>query len=308
MLVGLVLVMLMLVAACGEADANSGNSDSAAEPTPTEEPIAYPQGADDVVVRIENTGGFVPQEFLVTHMPVFSLYGDGRAIIEGPQIMIYPGPALPNLQMGTLTDEGIQKILEAAAEAGLLDGDKHYTMDGIADAGTTVFTVTANGVTHTVSAYALDITSLPGIPAEDAEDAEDVEARQKLIEFQQKMVDYTSWLPATAIAEAQAEFPIERLQIVTRPAGLNTPSDESVKPGEQEWPLEIPLAEIGEPFPFMEQARCAVIEGADLDTLMPALRDANQITRWTSDGEEYSLLIRPLLPDEQGCQQPILGQ
>lgn len=174
LLIGLVLVTLMLFAACGEAEMTF-NSGSAAEPTPTEEPIAYPQGADDVVVRIENTGGFVPQEFLVTHMPVFSLYGDGRAITEGPQIMIYPGPALPNLQMGTLTDEGIQLILEAAAEADLLDGDKHYMVDGVADAGTTVFTVTANGVTHTVSAYALNITDLPGIPAED------VEARQKQI-------------------------------------------------------------------------------------------------------------------------------
>ena len=308
LLVGLVLVFMLLFAACGSKDPNLGSSGSAAEPTsteepagtPTPEPSAYPQGTRDVVVRIEHTGGFVPQEFLVTRLPLVSLYGDGRVLTEGPQIMIYPAPALPNVQMGILNDEGIQMILQAAEEAGLLEGDKHYSLDTIAADATTVFTITAGGGTHTVSAYALDVTDTPDVPADE------VEARKKLVEFQAKVVDYMSWLPETAIDAPQTAYPIERLQVISQPAGLYAPGDDSIDPGEMEWPLETPLAELGEPFEFMEQARCVVLEGEELDSMLTALQDANQLTRWQSGGEEYSFHIRPILPDEQGCVEPQL--
>ena len=318
LLVGLVLVFMLVFAACGEADPAVGNSGSQPDPTPTNNPAGgvdgtpgtgageptetveyiYPQGADEVVVRIESIGGFVPQEFLVTRLPLVSLYGDGRVLTEGPQIMIYPAPALPNLQMGTLTDEGVQLILRAAEEAGLLEGDKHLPLDTVADAATTVFTITVAGKTHTVSAYALDITDAPDVPAEQ------LEAREKLVEFQAKVVDYLSWLPETAIAEQQIAYPIERLQVISQPADLYVAGDESIEPGEAEWSLETPIAELGEPFEFMEQARCVVLEGQELDSMLTALQDANQLTRWQSGDEEYTLHIRPILPDEQGCMEP----
>lgn len=320
LLLGLVLVFMLLMAACGEADTRVGGAGSqpestpAQEPTPTPtpepapteepagtptvEPTDYSQEAGDVVVRIEYTGGFMPQEFLVTRLPILSLYGDGRVLTEGPQIMIYPAPALPNIQMGTLNDEGIQLILQAAREAGLLDGDKHYPLDMIADAATTVFTITSGGQTHTVSVYALEMTGDPSLSAED------VEARKKLSAFQAKVVDYISWLPETAITAPQTSYPIERLQIVSQPADLYSAGDDSIEAGEAEWPLETPLAEAGEPFEFLEQARCVVLEGAELDSMLSALQDANQLTRWQSGGEEYSLHLRPILPDEQGCALP----
>ncbi len=34
---------------------------------------------------------------------------------------------------------------------------------------------------------------------------------------------------------------------------------------------------------------------------MPAVRNANQISPWTSDGKTYGITFRPLLPDESGC-------
>jgi hypothetical protein len=91
-------------------------------------------------------------------------------------------------------------ILKAAEEAGLLEGDKHYPLDTIADAATTVFTITAGGETHTVSVYALDATEGPGIDAAPNVPAEEREARLKLAKFQGKLMDYISWLPETAIA------------------------------------------------------------------------------------------------------------
>ncbi len=57
-------------------------------------------------------------------MPSFTLYGDGRAIVQGPITMEYPGPALPNLRQVRLTEAGVQAVLAAAQSAGLLDGDR----------------------------------------------------------------------------------------------------------------------------------------------------------------------------------------
>jgi hypothetical protein len=47
--------------------------------------------------------------------------------------------------------------------------------------------------------------------------------------------------------------------------------------------------------------RCGTVAGDDAATLMPLVEQANQLTPWTSDGSQYSLLFRPLLPDESGC-------
>ena len=56
-------------------------------------------------------GGFVAPSYSLKPVPAFSLYGDGRLIIEGPQIEIYPGPALPNLLVTRISEDGVQAIL-----------------------------------------------------------------------------------------------------------------------------------------------------------------------------------------------------
>ncbi len=97
--------------------------------------IAHPTGADEVVLRVAYEGGFVPYEYTLSSVPSWSLFGDGTLIVQGPQIEIYPGPALPNLVAIPISEEGVQAILEAARDAGLMDGDATYGNDCIADAG-----------------------------------------------------------------------------------------------------------------------------------------------------------------------------
>jgi gas vesicle protein len=55
------------------------------------------------VVKIEQVGGFIAPWVTLGRYPTVVLYADGRLIMEGPQIEIYPGPALPNLQVTQLT-------------------------------------------------------------------------------------------------------------------------------------------------------------------------------------------------------------
>jgi hypothetical protein len=118
------------------------------------------------------------------------------------------------------------------------------------------------------------------------------------------VLDYMNWLPEETIIETEIEYPLEQLQIVSIPREQFIEGDDAIDPGEMDWPLDTPLAELGEEYPYMQDARCAVIEGEELDRLVEYLHQANELTTWLSDGEEFALLLRPLLPGETGCTQP----
>ncbi len=169
----------------------------------------------------------------------------------------------------------------------------------VADAPTTVFTVNAGGEVTVVSAYALGIAEDPNASAEERQ------ALAKLQRFHQRVVDLAQFLPAEAIVAAEESYPIERLQILAESVASlppPDPNDPAANQPPQEWPLDSSIAG----YELLDSAgglalRCGVVEGDDLDRLLPLLQDANTLTPWVSDGEEFLLTVRPLLPDEQGC-------
>src|SRR4029453_11312592 len=130
-----------LASACGglgSDDPGSGGATGASGTTG----IEHPTGASDLILRVAYEGGFVAYEYTLGTTPFWSLFGDGTLIVPGPQIEIYPGPALPNLTATPVSEDGIQAILQAARDAGLMDGDQNYGDMCIADAANTVFTTT----------------------------------------------------------------------------------------------------------------------------------------------------------------------
>ena len=141
------LILLLALAACAETPVDPGNGGG----------IDHSTSPDHVLVQISFEGGFVPVEWTYTNFPFYSLYGDGTLILPGAQIEIYPGPALPAISSRQVDEAGIQAILQKAIAA-LEDiptdlNDLGYM--SIADAPTTVITVSAGGVDRTVRAYAL---------------------------------------------------------------------------------------------------------------------------------------------------------
>lgn len=249
------------------------------------------RGPNDLVLRVETAGGFVPHEYMLRRVPEFSLHGDGRLITQGPQAAIYPGPALPNLLVRQISTEGMEAIVKAARGAGLAGPDREYPCNMVADAPTTVFTFSDNGI-HRISAYALGIGCEGG-----GVSAGEETARAKLESFQEKLGDLEGWLPGGSVGR-EMSYRFEALRAHVAPAGGS--GGEEPKPQVKDWPLAGSLAQFGKES-AEAPARCGVVAGEDLTTMLRALQSANETTRWRSGGVVYQVWFRPLLPDESGC-------
>lgn len=244
-----------------------------------------PGGGHDLILRIDIAGGFLPPQAQLRQVPMFALYADGQLIVPGPQIEIYPGPALPNLQVRHVSETGIQAILDAADKAGLLGPDRHYGYPQIADAPTTTFTLVANGKRHIVSVYALGMEE-PG--------QGDPSKRSALAAFQGKITNLDAWLPAGSLGPEEP-FLTDELRVYV--FSYQPPQDLMQKT------IDWPLGSLRgfRPLPDNGEIRCGTVVGPDLKAVLTAARQANELTPWGADEERWTLLFRPLLPDESDC-------
>lgn len=278
-----VLVPLLALTACADAPTGSGAGPG----------IEHATGPSDLLVRVAYEGGFVPVEWHLTSIPTFSLYGDGTIVLPGAQIEIYPGPALPAISSRPVSEAGIQAILEEALAAtesvpGTVDD---LGSVAIADAPWTVITVNAGGVERTIKVYAL--AEAPERP--DGMPEEVYRARQRLGRFVTKIGNLQPWLPSGSLGEETTFDPDSARLLVSDYRKVDELSQERI-----DWPLDGALAGFGEP---TEPAtyRCGTLEGSDWTAVRDAAGRANQLTPWTDEGQRFSVLFRPLLPDESGC-------
>ena len=280
------LPILMLAGGCGLLGGPSTGA------------VQHP-GGSDVVVRIELTGGFVPYESIFTSMPVLTLLGDGRVIVQGPQIEVYPGPALPNVQVRALTEDGIQTVLHRVFQTGLFDRDRSFTAASqfVADANSTVFTVHADGREVTVDVYALgalgDQASFPpGIPAEE------IDAHDLLGSVGADLMNLDAWIQAADWADPSwAAYRPESLRLLVRNVDGVPPDDPSVPSEPMPWPGSTSPDAFGDSS-SAQDFRCGVVSGTEADAWYAALEQATTMTRWTDGAHLYVVTPRPLLPDE----------
>lgn len=280
----LALVALML-SACADAPTAGGGSTSPG--------MSHSGEPSDLLLRWGYEGGYTPPEFQLTNLPSFSLYGDGTVVRPGPQMEIYPGPALPSIEMARIDEAGIQAILEAALDANLdAVGDlTDMGSVGIADAADTVFTARFGDINRTVRIYALSEMGgqMPGM----ADD--EFEARKKLLRLVEQLGSLETWLPEGSVSEATAYDPTGVRVFVSDFRGQPDLPQPTV-----EWPLTTPLQGIGEK--AGAGFRCIAVTGAEwAEQLLSVVQTANQLTPWTSEDERYAIAFRPLLPDEAAC-------
>jgi hypothetical protein len=276
------LALLLTLAACAETlvDPGVGGIDHSTAP-------------DEVLVRISYEGGFVPVEWTYRNFAFYSLFGDGALIVPGAQIELYPGPALPAISSRQVDEAGIQAILgQALAVTRDIPADLNdLGFMGIADASTTVITVSAGGVDRTIRAYALsELTERPdGMPERE------YQARLSLQELVATLTGPTEWLPEGSLGPEGAYEASAARVFVGDHRAEDDPAQDPMP-----WPLSAGLADFGDPIP-PGGMRCGVIEGEDWDTLRESAMAANELTPWTDAGNRYSIVFRPLLPDERGC-------
>jgi hypothetical protein len=266
---------LFLIGACARPadDAAGGTGPSAAAPA----------GAG-LVIRVRQEGGFVRPERIVGRIPTVSVYADGRIITEGPVTMVYPGAALPNLQVERIDPARVADLAEQGLRAGVRTGADLGT-PGVADAPTTRIDVVTAGGRQTVSAVALG----EAVPDDPNLTADQRTARAKLTGFVRSLTDRAPG--------AQQPYRAEAIAALAQP--YDKPDDGLPKqPGPVDWPGPALPGEYLNP---NVKIGCVVAAGAQLPAVLAAAAEANQNTPWSSGGNIYSITFRPLLPDESGC-------
>ena len=291
---GVLSLVMLSAAACGTSGGVGNVGDTivgATTSTSLTDPPAHPTGSDQVVLRVTDGGGFVPVEYNLTSTPEFTLYGNGRVIVSGPVIAIYPGPALPNLQTTIIPEEAVSSILSAAQEAGLLQNGIDYGQPSITDVSTTTFVVNVGGKTYQSDVYALGMEAgASGLTMGQQQ------ARATLQDFRGKLADLTAFVSSPM---SWSPYEYTSLAVYSQPVDTTAGTDSTdIMPGRLDWPLD-DLSTLGAPVD--PGYRRVVVTGQDLLTLQQKapLAKANAITQWTSAGRDYHLYFRPLLPDEK---------
>lgn len=276
-------VPLFLIAAC--AQPGTGTDAGAPAPDPS---AASPQSGDELVARVESYGGFVPPDRTIGTLPAVSVYADGRVITEGPVPAIYPGPAMPNIQVLTLDADQLQQVVKEGAAT--VKPGTDFGQPNVADAPTTRVTVKTGQDVQSVSVVALNEAQAKDPMLTDTQQ----DARAKLAAYVKKLRDLGSGDGDTA----SKPYEPESLAVLARPWTKQSGGEPAQ--AEAAWPGPAlpgdylnPALKIG----------CVLVTGAELDTVTAAAKKANQMTPWTADGQKYLISFRPLLPDEKGCAE-----
>ena len=260
---------------------------------------------------VDYSGGMVPVQFMVTNLPAFVLLGDGRVIMQGAQTLEFPGPAYPALIERTLTEDGIQAILQGVEDTNLFTAD--LELNGaqavVADAANTLFILNAGGQDVTVSVYGLG-SVLPDMEAPPGMTSGEIDAHRVLGQLNDGLMTLDTWLPPDAWeAEGWQPYQPEAIRLYVRDV-TGEPVDGGDLPEQvREWPTDDDPAAFGEvENAFGDGTRCGVVDGELGAAWLEELNAANQMTLWTDDGERrFSIKARPVLPHEDPACPELIG-
>jgi hypothetical protein len=274
------VALALVVAGC----VGSGGAVGTAHDGPSAAPSATPTGsvAGGFYLRAWQTQALAPQNtfgWLPTVTIADGSYIGGMVAIP----MIYPGPLYIDPSARPITAAGIAAIVAEARADGLL-GDKTDFSAGSAPGSILAhIQLTVDGVTHDLAGpLPIDASTIgdPGTPA-------------AFSAFWNRIGSMDTWLAAD-LGRSQPYAPSSLAVLLVPPSDAAS----GITPNEVPWPLTSVLATFGQPFGGSVY-RCAAVTGADLEKLLPVVRAANALTRFTDTaGTKTSLQVRVVLPGE----------
>ena len=229
-------------------------------------------------------------------LPMVTFTDDNEVVLAGPQIMIYPGPLLPNLQARPISDAGFEKIVQRGRDLGMFTGSGDFTPPDVAPgAPLGRIEIVVDGVLHTLTgdpSRTIVCVMAPCNPAPGTPEAFGT--------FWASLADL-GWLAGELGQEAP--YVADAYAVL---AGVEPAEQSSLHEPVAVWPLEEPLATFGKPIGSASMPRCGTARGEDATTLVPVLETANQLTRWVDKGAATPpsgtpIQVRPMVPGEDVC-------
>lgn len=289
-------VSALVFAACGSDSDGSGAGDDETLPTPvatdapasTEAPPATDAPADPAdpvesddepyaVLEYGVYGGFTTYTFAFQMQPNVYVSSDGLVFGPGAAPAIYPGALVPPMTVRTITQDGIDALVAAADDAGML-AEVDYTADTmIADAGTATLRITVDGEEYVHEAYALGIGGPPGA------DAEETPERQALADFLEQLNDLGSIVGEAELGEPEPLDPTGYQFVAQEIADTSV---FEIEPTVVPWPADTGVA----------LADALVCTEIDREAVGDLFESSNELTFFADGGITYQLSVRPTLP------------
>lgn len=275
-LVGLLVVP---AAACADTD---GGSDAGQAGDPLDAGAA-------VVLRVRQVEGVLPPADLLARLPIVTVYADGRVLTEGPRTLVFPGPALPTVELRRIAPEDVDALVERARAAGIGSG-VDLGRPAVADVPVTRFILGGATGVDVLEVYGLHESGESVAGLTEAQRAGRAMLRALLAE----LTDPTG-TPSGGDAATELYHPEAVAALASPwPGGPR----EGPAPPEVSWPGP---ALPGPGLRSNPGQGCVVVRDAALTELLTLAAKANAQTPWRSGDGRWSVALRPLLPDETEC-------
>ncbi len=250
---------------------------------PVDPTVPLPIDPATVVLRLSSSGGFVPRNTDISSPPQLVITAAGE--VYTPVLTdAFPGPLVTPIDHRTLTPAGVQRVLLAAQRAGLLaDPPPSYDAETtVADAPTSVLTLTTAAGTVTHQAYALGMSA-------DGADHEPTAARRALADFVRAVTDLATLAGdelsgPTGFAATEYRLAAETVNIADY-AG-NDPAPTVVP-----WPASAGI----------DLATASTCVRLAAERVGDVLAGATQMTFFADHGSVYRLAVRGVLPGDPSC-------
>lgn len=266
----MMLAMAMVVSACSAAEVGGSTTEQPpTDPTP--------------LIQVRSEGGFAPVELLLSNGPTYTVMSSGQLISPGAVPAIFPGPLVPTYQVQQISEADMDLIMDLVREIRLPDMVEDEFDDSaasfVADATTEVITYWDENGAHRYSVYALGISSNPLNPEEPADPR--TEAFRQLFEM----------LGGLGIGDS-TQYHTESVRVI---AGLSMFAPDAEFVDIRDWPF---AGDTPDTWSRVNQNWSCKAFGPEV---LDQFNDASQTTTWSLGGDEYKLLVRPLLPGEPDC-------